>query len=50
MIQELQGALRGIKVKVKVKPFKAITSGSKWKIEYQHKGKTFWDFMRRRTG
>lgn len=44
MIQELQGALRGIKVKVKVKPFKAITSGSKWKIEYQHKGKNILGF------
>ncbi len=44
IIKELQKVLQDIKVKVKIKPFNAITSRSKWKAEYQHKGKNILGF------
>lgn len=44
IIKELQNVLQGIKVRMKIKPFNAITSGAKWKVEYQYKGKNILGF------
>lgn len=44
IINELQKALPGNKVRMKIKPFNAITSRSKWKAEYRYKGKNILGF------
>lgn len=44
IIMQLQQLLDGVKVKMKIKPFNTITSRSKWKVEYQYKGKNILGF------
>lgn len=44
VVKQLQELLAGIKVRMKIKPIKTITSRSKWKVEYQYKGKNILGF------
>ncbi|MDP4089416.1 MAG: hypothetical protein Q8930_09140 [Bacillota bacterium] len=44
IISEIQEILLDLKLKVKVKPLRNITSGSRWKVEYSGKGKSVFGF------
>jgi hypothetical protein len=44
VIDLLQLVLKDLKMKVKVKPLRNITSGSRWKVEYSLKGKNIFGF------
>ncbi len=44
IISQIQQLLDGVKVNIKIKPFNTITSRSKWKVEYQYKGKNILGF------